>query len=102
MALWLYILSVPVPGLLLACVPVRRARCNALAEPAVRWKYLLRLTILAAVPIVLAAIALSHVLDNTDSKQFWLVACVPGLALATVRLAIEARHLKKFRPRPVR
>lgn len=95
MALWLYLLSVPVPGLLLACVPVRRARMKALAAPELRSKYLTRVLILLVVTVALLAIAVSLIHDYPNTPLYPLLACAPGLCLAFLRLALEMRHLKK-------
>ncbi|MET9269724.1 hypothetical protein [Kribbella sp. NPDC003557] len=96
MALWIYMLSVPVPGLLLACVPVRRARSRALAEPGLRWKHLSRVLLLLAVLCVLVILAVSLSQDYPNTPQFWRIACIPGIALAAVRLTLEAKYVRRF------
>ncbi|MEV0795710.1 hypothetical protein [Kribbella sp. NPDC050459] len=102
MALWIYLLSLPVPGLLLACVPVRRARPKALAAPELRRRYLIRVLILLAVAVALSAIAVSLGHDYPNTPLYPLVACAPGLCLAVLRLALEARYLKQILTNHVR
>ncbi|WP_134130274.1 hypothetical protein [Kribbella pratensis] len=83
------------PGLLLACIPVRRARNKALAAAELRWRYLTRVLILLAVTIALTAIAVSLSRNHPNTPLYPLLACAPGLCLALLRLALEARYLKE-------
>ncbi|MFC6161456.1 hypothetical protein ACFWUU_30555 [Kribbella sp. NPDC058693] len=93
MGIWLYILSVPVPGLLAASVPVRRMRARALASDDLCWRYLIRVLVLLALTCVVAAIAATH--DYPNSPMYPVVAYGPGLALAAVRLGLEAKYVRQ-------
>jgi hypothetical protein len=91
--MWFYLYTVGLPvGILVAAVPIKKVRRNALLGRE-REKYLRRVFLISAWGLLLLVIGVQSGRRENEVWQFWLIVCGPGVVLALVRLCLESRYL---------
>ena len=94
MWLWLYFLSLPLGGLLVAALPLKRARGRALLGEKPR-RYVLWVFMLAGWGLFLLILVLWKAPQDSEPGALWVLRCVPGAGLAFVRAALEAKYVRR-------
>lgn len=81
-------------GILIAVIPVRKARLEALEGRHVD-RYLRRVAVLVGWPVLVVTLTASLIGREVGIPGFWIVVFAPGALIALARLADEGPSIRK-------